>query len=63
MEINGVVVPIIFKKDQLRKAVGLPDFPIVNVELFRNTQNEPLAYPRNPDREDIDHIDDLEEHE
>jgi hypothetical protein len=63
VEINGVVVPIIFKKDQLRKAVGLPDFPIVNVELFRNTQNEPLAYPRNPDREDIDHIDDLEEHE
>lgn len=56
VEINGTWVQHRFKTSQLRRAVGLPDFPLVDLDLFRNN-NSPLPRPLDSDRPDDDHMD------
>lgn len=52
---GGDPIKMTFQVAELRRAVGLPDFPIIDLDIFRQN-NSPLAQPLDPDRPDDDHI-------
>jgi hypothetical protein len=54
VEIGGAWTRLKFKKNELRQAVGLPDFDLVDVNFVRNNVQE-IRSPTYGEREDSEH--------
>jgi hypothetical protein len=54
VEIGGAWTKLKFKKNELRHAVGLPDFDIVDVDIFRRN-NDQIPVPTDGERIDSEH--------
>jgi hypothetical protein len=51
IEINGIIFPVYFSKNQLLEKLDLPPYPIFDF----NTEKDEVPDPDIPDREDVDH--------